>query len=283
MEHRKLPKFVKYGKISSVVNSTFLGPDFFRRELEVFEKIDGGNCQVRRVGEWDLVAGNKANFLKGDVIKRHSWFSDFNGWMYSNPSLYNLPMNLIMFGEWTSLHTIKYSEKNTDNFFVLDLYDLDKKKFIEYEKTREILEKYGIKDVKFLDVKFNGRLNAALLESILNEPSDLYDGEKEGLVVKDYNSDPQFRLKLYHPLHSEKTHLSNGTFDYLTPSRFIKSIYRLMEQKKGDKSRFSDVVEEVIRDVRTEEGTFYNLPVVSMRLSSYIKDGKLGYASKYLI
>ena len=283
MERKKLPKFVKYGRTPSVVSPTSLGPDFFRRDLEVFEKADGGNCQVRRIEEWNLVAGNRANYLKGEVIGRHPWFSDFIGWMYSNNTLYNLPMNFIMFGEWTSLHTIRYSEENTDKFFVLDLYALKTGRLMEYGKARELLEKCKVEDVRFLDVKVKGRLNIALLEKMLNEPSDLYKGEKEGLVVKDYDFNPQFRLKLYHPLHSEKTHLNNGTFDCLTPSRFIKAIYRVMEQKRGDKSKFNDVIEEVIRDVVVEEGTFYNFSSVRIRLSSYIKENKLGHASKFLI
>ena len=111
--------FVKYGSIPEIgsFRELKISPE---NHHYIFEKIDGGNCQVRKING-RLYAGSKSNFLTGPVIEKSEWFGKLLGWMYPNSSLFSLPENVILFGEWSGNHTIDY-RKNNDKFFLIDVF-----------------------------------------------------------------------------------------------------------------------------------------------------------------
>lgn len=267
-------KFVKYDSIASIISPStlegFLGTDF-----EVYEKIDGGNCQIRRF-EYEIVPATRSNFLKGPVIHKTEWFGKFVKWTFSNyGELINIPEDKIVFGEWSGNHTISYLPENTDQFFLIDVLDLNNQRFMRYDEGREMLEDIGIECVRYLDPLYKGAINERIVKRLLDKPSSLYFGNKEGLVIKDYTADPQLFLKVYHEDFSEKRLLRNGKIDYLTISRFIKNLHRLLEQEGRKEVSFDELVEETAHNITREENVDLDLKKVKKRLKDYTERGLL--------
>lgn len=281
---KNLPEFVKYdrtlngGTFLSLEDPSRLGKSL-HEEVYIFEKGDGGNCQVR-VQDWQILPGSKANYLKGVEIGRHPWFKKFLEWVYSNSTLYKLPSNLIMFGEWLGNHTIKYDPLNVDCFYVLDVLDLNEGRFVQYDLAEKLLQDNGIEDLRFFPIQAKGRVTVSEVERILFEPSNFYPGEKEGIVVKNYRS-PQTFFRIYHPEHSER--VEAGKKNLLTPSRVSRAVHRIMDQKVSNMASFNEVVEEVIRDVMRDGGDLMSRDLVRRRVGYYLKNGALGEAGNYVL
>jgi hypothetical protein len=275
-----VPDFVKYKKLTALAGSEDL-VRFDGNNFEVYEKIDGGNCQVRKVDDWRLLGGSRANFLTGKhVINRVPWFGKFLKWMYSNPTLCNLPSDKIVFGEWLGNHTIRYLLENTDKFFVIDVLDINSGKFMPYANARKFVEDLGIKDVQFLRLLTRGELRRAKIENLLlNQESDYYPGIREGLVIKDYYSDEQLIMKLHHPMFAELKRLSDGTLDYLTPGRFRKNYFRLRDEIDGP-IQIEKLAGAIVLDIEREGGPKLGLDQVIDRYDFYVGHGDLNLGKR---
>jgi len=203
------PEFVKYMRIPHLAEI----PGILDYPVEVFEKLDGGNTQVRKY-KGVILAGNRSRFLT-DKDTRFDWFQNFLKWAKGNYSFYNLPENLIIFGEWLSYHTLSYSEKSENKFYVIDVFDTNTKKFLNYEGGKKLLNDFGIKDLRFFNPFLKGKVNQKILEKIVQH-SDYREGEAEGIVIKHYPS--QSFAKLWassirkhpqiHYLDLKRTHMS---------------------------------------------------------------------------
>jgi len=279
MKDQSLPEFVKYESIIAPVEFE-LPFDRLQAPALVFEKVDGGNCQIRRPAEWQLLAGSRSNFLTGNVAHKRFWFQNLLKWMRTNSSLYSLPENFIMFGEWMGHHTIDYGVEN-DQFVFLDLLDLRTKKFRPYDEAVGFLQEQGITGFAALPALYEGVVNTKVLEKLVQEPSSFYPGPREGLVIKDYSSTPQVSFKVYHPDFVEKRkalddpHAIEG-IDYLTPGRYERALHRLLDGVKEVISK-GDIVEEVLADVAKEARCkSYSREFISNRLSSLAEAGRFG-------
>ena len=178
------PTFLKYPEIPHLMEV----PDILDEDcLEVYEKLDGGNSQVRVYGG-RIFTGSRANFLNREEYFRFDWFKDFNSWAKSNYSFYNLPENLIVYGEFLSPHTLKYKPEFTNKFFLIDAYDLSQRKFIPYEVAKRGLEDdLGVKEVLFLDALIRGRISMAKIKKLAMDESQYSNYGREGIVIKNYN------------------------------------------------------------------------------------------------
>lgn len=265
---RKIP-FVKY---ESIMNFGALKktPDLSERDLRVFEKVDGGNCQVRRVNG-HIIGASRSNFLTGPVLQRVPWFGKFNRWKFSNHTLYNLPENVIVFGEWSGNHTIDYTPENNDRFFLIDVLDLNSQRFMPYEDGVDLLKNSGVDGVKPLRVLARGSLTPNDISNLVKGESDFYFGPKEGVVVKDYFSEPQVSYKFYHPLF-EETRSVNGKIDPLTRMRYVKAAFRLMDEGKTEYSTL-DLLNNVYNDVLKEQKVSYGLDEIRKRLETLVHSG----------
>ena len=85
------PPFVKYEGINFIDEEAGL----LVRDIEVYEKLDGGNSQIRTY-KGRILAGNRSKFLT-DKDTKFEWFQQFLRWASGNYSLFNLPGNLIVF------------------------------------------------------------------------------------------------------------------------------------------------------------------------------------------
>ena len=274
-------EFVKYGRLTALAAPGDI-EEYASQHFMVFEKIDGGNCQVRKPSDFRLVAGSRSNFLRGRRLHWCEWFPKFTRWMRSNTSLYNLLPHLVLFGEWSGNHTIEYAPEYTDKFFVLDVFDLEKNTFIPYPQATRILNELEIKDVQLLPILAEGTVVTHDLTWLLDEPSHFYSGPKEGLVLKAYDADPLIRLKTYHPDFSEKVRLHDGKVFYLTPARFRKNIHRLREESTSGAVAIQQLIAGVVDDILEEERVKYAPDEVSLYFSRYFSEGRLLRAARYL-
>ncbi len=176
------PEFIKYPEIPHLAENLGI---LDSRNIQVFEKIDGGNCQIRTYNG-RVFCGSRANFLKRKEDFRFPWFEDFNKWAMSNQSLRNLPENIIVFGEFTGPHTLIYDPEFTNRFFLIDLYHMPSRRFVPYDKARKQLEDIAhIDDVLFLR-SLAGELNLDSAKYLATGKSEYSSDRREGIVIKDY-------------------------------------------------------------------------------------------------
>ncbi len=263
-------EFIKYGKILALDDFSdiriYSQNDFF-----VFEKIDGGNCQVRKING-SLVAGSRANFLRGKKLNRFEWFKKLNGWMHSNKSLYNLSEDVVLFGEWAGNHTIDYNQDSSNKFYLIDLFDINSRTFFDYDSAFDYSKEIQLLDVNILNVLHQGVVDKKILEELLNEKSSYYDGPKEGLVLKDYEKN--IFLKIYHEDFVEKRKGLDGRMDYLPRARFNKAFFRLLDERE-DGVKQEDLINAVYQDVLQEEKAKCSIQKVKQRFEKYYNRGDL--------
>jgi len=188
------PKFIKYPSIG------YLGEERFEPEgpVEIFEKIDGSNCQVRAL-QGRILPGSRSHYLTGrewdspeklGCLKR--WMAHFKKWAMSNYSLGSLPENIVIFGEWTAEAIVKYEKGDTNRFFLIDVGVLDERgdleKLMEYETAVNFCRENGLDDVQFLDMLCFDCFGDVDLEEVIKKSDirKLAKGSMEGVVVKDY-------------------------------------------------------------------------------------------------
>ncbi len=174
-------RFVKYKRIPHLEEI----PHILDNPVKVYEKIDGGNCQIRKIN-YRVLCGTRAHFLTREEFFTEDWFKDFQKWALKDYRFYNLPENLIIYGEWTSKHTLDYKPEFTNKFFLLDVFDLETHGFIPYNEGKERLLDLNIEGPLYLPTIFSGKTDIEQLKKML-EHSEYKNGDKEGLVIKNYN------------------------------------------------------------------------------------------------
>jgi len=238
-----LPDFRKYLRTPHLMEI----PNILEsNDLQVYEKMDGGNCQVRK-HQGRVFCGNRSKFLVREQGFKQEWFSDFHRWVMSNYDFYNLPESVILYGEFMAPHTVPYESQFRNKFFMIDLYDLNSGKFVPYDVARAQIETdMGIGDVFFLDPLKKGKIS-------LNEAKTLALGEssytsygREGIVLKDYNQ--QKFAKLWrtsaYPTHSGLREEIRKTCLGLQGSE------RYLQDDHSPNNIFDSIVSEVYLELR---------------------------------
>jgi hypothetical protein len=259
--------FVKYVEIPEVVGTRNLAKAVKGLETRVFEKLDGGLCQIRNI-QGQLACGNKANFLTGPVVQKQEWYSRLISWMHSNHGFYGLPEHFVVFGEWLGNHTIQYNPENTDNFFLIDIFDMQKQRFLPYSSAREQVSQMDLLGVRFLDPLHVGQLTPELIDSLLSKGSEFYDGPVEGLVVKDYDSKEQRFFKILSDGFAEQRHNLFGRVDPFTDARIRKAMQRVYD--RDGRIHYNNLLQELVADVKKEVHKTYPTPYAAKKIQGYL-------------
>jgi len=252
-------KFIKYPGIPYLESRL----DILREPVHLLEKLDGGNCQVRKI-DGRIISGSRSNFLEGEIVNKIWWFKDFVSWANKNEQFYNLDENFILFGEWLAEHNLSYDEDKKKQFYFFDMYDIEEESFLEYEKGLNFLKMMGI-EVNTVDVLGKGLFCYGNLKSLcVNEDSDYRNGPREGLVIKDYKN--QRFAKLLHPEFSEIREGKDLTLDkkYVTKTRLKKTLDRLQEEKNH--FNLEDFVERTCEDIKKGHGVSVGMSKVYRRI-----------------
>jgi len=246
----KYPEFKKYTSIPFLDGVLKI----LNNPVEVYEKLDGGNAQVR-MHKGVILSGNRSKFLT-DKDTRFEWFKDFLRWSKGNYSFYNLPENLIVFGEWLSHHTLYYPEDAANRFYLLDIFDTNKRKFLEYSCAKKILSDLEVKDIEFLNPVVVGKVTRKDLEKIVKH-SSYKEGESEGVVIKHYPS--QSFAKLWTSSLKKQSQL---TYDNL------RRTYISMSESGKDVNEDS-LSEELFKDLEKANSTTISYGDVEKYVNAY--------------
>ena len=261
--------FIKYHKIPYLE----VVPEILDKEVEVFEKLDGGNCHFRKI-EGRVRCSNRANFIDGKGFERF-WFQEFRKWALSNYSLYKIDENHVFYGEWLAKHNIDYDKEHINKFYLLDVFDLKSGRYINYEGAKELVKKYSLEDVHFLKTIARGKINDSALEKLL-EKSDYYNGPKEGVVIKDYKNEV-FAKKLHKLFADDRAKIAQGEIsDY----RITKAI-RLLEDNGGIPNKDS-VVKILYEDIKEELGIELSKQKIDKRITEFIYKKATGDLGKLI-
>ncbi len=227
--------FIKYPRISHLDSCLELldGP------VSVFEKLDGGNTQVRKI-KGRVFSGVRSKFLGPERNMRMPWFKDFNHFVMSNFSFYNLPESLVVYGEWMAPHTLDYHKEFTDKFFLLDVFDLDSGRFLPYSDGKRLLEDIGVREVLYLKPLVDREKVALPKLKKLVSNSSFRSGQMEGLVIKDYWSNPQRFAKLW-------TSVINAEKKKISPEDIKRAVRGYLDLHEG-RLDVKDLAREMTRE-----------------------------------
>ena len=281
MEDKKSePYFVKYGEIP------YLGSlRIFNGPVSIFEKIDGSNCQVRN-SDWRIYPGSRANYLTsrrwGNLDGYKAWMSHFRKWAMGNKSFFNLPDDVVVFGEWTVPREIKYPEEMEDKFYLIDVGFLSREGelagFLHYDEAISFVNEYGLEDIHTLPEIRLPFADRREIEKILIEgPEQQLARENiEGIVIKDYDSTEQRFVKLLRSPYSEiqRNHRLNEHQKYSTTPRIRKAHYRLLESGLEDVDIGEEIlIYEIREDIIKETGIEPDIEFLGKKIKRFMKRG----------
>ncbi|MBR9693213.1 hypothetical protein GOV07_04790 [Candidatus Woesearchaeota archaeon] len=242
---------VKYPKIP------YLGErmEILDGPVHVFEKLDGANCQIRNDYE-HLVTASRSGGVPVN-LQRTDWWNHFTNWanrFYSSfqhdlaaPLNELIPEHLVLFGEWLSPHTLEYPAHLANKFYLLDVFDKDKEQFLPHYDAVNQATIGGLLPLPSPPLIASGRFTYSELESLL--PGSLFrDGDKEGLVIKDYEGQ-RFAKMLNHDF-AERRDAGTGMERYLTERRIEKALHRFVDD--GRVPTRQRLYDEVMTDLRAE-------------------------------
>lgn len=253
----KTRPYIKYPEIPYLQNLSQ-----FKGETSIFEKIDGANCQVSNVG-WRIFPGSRGHPIasgRWDNLGGYKqWFTDFKKWAMSNNSLYSLPENVILFGEWTVPKEVKYPAEFQNKFVLIDLCKVvnSQPTFVNYAEAKSTCISWGLQDIIYLpETRIVAPTKRDIEKILINGPEEKMASEDiEGVVLKDYTSQPPIVGKWLASPYSE---IQARIFRpeekmYVNIPRIRKAHYRLMEEHPGvedfsEEEFFQAVTEDVIKE-----------------------------------
>ena len=167
--------YIKYPSIEYIRSGESL-------EGSMYEKIDGSNVQVSVSGN-QVIPGTRSKPLSN--YKRFlSWMNDFQKDVYTNQTFRQIDPNVIVFLEYLSNHSIVYDRFST-NMILIDVYNRQTEKFMEYELAKQLIAQMGIQGVESLEKMDEGHFSFEDLEKLCKRIYAERD-DFEGLLIKNY-------------------------------------------------------------------------------------------------
>ena len=158
----------------------------------VFPKLDGTNGSVWNDGEGNICAGSRNRQLTLDSDN-----AGFYAAMLADDSIgefLRYHPTLRLYGEWLVPHSLKtYRADAWRKFYVFDVWDDEKEKYLPYDTYSEMLSTYEIEIIRPLAVIKNAAYENLLRE--VEQNSFLISdggGAGEGIVIKNYAFENRF-------------------------------------------------------------------------------------------
>lgn len=177
--------FKKYMHIEKFGTTETEGIDI--GECYIFPKIDGTNGSV-----WTDESGVKAASRKRELTldsDNHGFFK----WVLKQENIYqllNTYPDIRLFGEFLVPHTVQYYKDDAWNqFYVFDVWDDERLKYIHYNEYQPILEHFGIEYIPPLAIIKNPSYMRLVHLMNVNKYliPDNVDDPGEGIVIKNYD------------------------------------------------------------------------------------------------
>ena len=177
--------FIKYQHVEKFGTAEVEGIEV--GTVHVFPKLDGTNASVWRDSEGNLCAGSRTRELSAEEDNAGFHAHVRADQRYSNfLAVYH---NLVLYGEWLVPHTLKtYREDAWRKFYVFDVYDRRRERFIPFEDYEGALKQFGIDYLSPLQAITNGTLEM-FQHAVQNNRVLIKDGDGvgEGVVLKNYD------------------------------------------------------------------------------------------------
>lgn len=226
------------------------------KDLFVYEKIDGGNCSVRKE-DGILVPYSRSRKLTQQDIGSF-YFRNFFNWVYSVPELFNLSEDKILCGEWThyGFGHICYNTEYMNKFFLLGVFDKNANKYLHPKDIDKVVDSLKIEDkIIRLPVLRKGSIDESITEELIEVPSNFYNGPKEGIVIHKYGNSFKQGLRMEKYFNREFREIDNnksGIDKYVTKRRLIKAIQNLKTYGKNlsFESAASVATEDILREYK---------------------------------
>jgi len=242
----KFPSIKEYYRFTEIRN-----PDLY-----IFEKVDGANVSIRKDGSGKIIPGSRGGPIGS---KKKYYFDQFRRHVFETlvPEIYELPENLILFGEFTNVGHghIRYDDENTNKIFLIGIYDCQQDFFLHPDQSNEWISLMGLESkIHSSPLVARGYIKGAKANRLLQN-SSLYDGFPEGLVLHQYSEEYLFGVKMtkcYHPDFQEINPRKRGISKFFTTRRFIKAGQKLLINDTA--INISSILDKVIEDIITEIG-----------------------------
>lgn len=150
------------------------------------EKLDGAN------GSFKLEEGEIVAFSRNERLTEQNNLQGFYEWTQTLDAN-QLRSDVVYFGEWLTKHKINYGDL-TKQFFLFDLYNIEKEKYIHFTEVKKEAERLGL---NLIPVFYEGEYQSLEhLESFIGQTA-LGVKKGEGIVVKNVDYQDVYGKQLF--------------------------------------------------------------------------------------
>lgn len=215
--------------------------------IQISEKWDGSNASIR----YDIETGKLVAFSRRLELSFDNTLNGF--WNYVqglDPEEYKNTPNYVIFGEWGVKNAITYKPEFYKNWYVYDIYDMEKEKYLPQSEVKKFVEEHGL---TYIHILYEGEfISWDHCMTFCNSPA--YGDKQEGIVIKNqsklnnkYSRTP-FVLKIVNECFSEvkkdnhrqkvedpqkikeREHAQGIVDQIVTKRRIEKEIYKMRDE-----------------------------------------------------
>lgn len=226
----------------------------FGRHIVIEEKIDGANSAISFDGDGNLLLQSRGHYLDGGHRERH--YNPLKRWANANADIFFdvLSDRYIMYGEWMyAKHTVFY-DALPDYFMEFDIYDRERKVFLDTKSRREMTSKMGIvHSVPVIGEGFYTKKEDIL--SLIGHSNYITDNHIEKLreVARKYGLDEERQVR----------ETDNSTT--------MEGLYIKLEEDGVVKERFKFVRREFVQQILASTSHWQSRPIVPNQLKEGIE------------
>ena len=170
--------------------------------IQITEKWDGSNASIR----YDIETGKLVAFSRRLELSFNNTLNGFWNYVQNlDAEDYKDTPNYVIFGEWGVKNAIKYNPEFYKNWYVYDIYDVEKEEYLPQTEVKKFVEEHGL---TYIHVLYEGEfISWEHCQTFCN--SNAYGDKHEGIVIKNqtklnnsYSRTP-FVLKIVNECFSE--------------------------------------------------------------------------------
>lgn len=229
----------------------------FNRHIVIEEKIDGANSAISFDGDGNLLLQSRGHYLSLNVDEyRERHYNPLKRWAKANQDIFFdvLGDRYVMYGEWMyAKHTVFY-DALPHYFMEFDIYDREKKEFLDTKRRREMTEKMGIvSSVPVIGEGFYTKKEDIL--SLIGHSNYITDNHIENLR----------EIARMHGLDVERQ--VNETDNSTT----MEGLYIKLEEDGVVKERFKFVRREFVQQILASNSHWQSRPIVPNKLKEGVE------------
>lgn len=215
--------------------------------IQISEKWDGSNASIR----YDVETGKLVAFSRRLELSFDNTLNGF--WNYVqglNPEDYKNTPTYVIFGEWGVKNAIAYKPEFYKNWYVYDIYDVEKEEYLPQNEVKKFTEEHGL---TYIHVLYEGEfISWDHCMTFCNSPA--YGDKQEGIVIKNqsklnnkYSRTPfvlkivnecfsevkqdNHRQKIEDPQKIKEREYAQGIVDQIVTKRRVeKEIYKMRDE-----------------------------------------------------